>query len=431
MESKRMVLCASVILVISLLAATGAAQSAGRGMLTPTVPVKTQVWLDLTATDAASIPTTTSTATLTRTPSATPTTNATPNYTATYEQEFEWARMTVTAQNWTQVPEQTLPSSASGVQPTDLVAVTGGTFMMGTTTEEATQALDECALYGRTCDNFTWVEDSIPVHAVTVDSFEIETYEVTVAQYVAFLNSMGPNSHQYNCLGMPCAVTQMEQNTSTITFDNQTYGVFNANFYSNHPATMITWYGAQAYCMALGRRLPTEAEWERAARGAQNLIYPWGYTFDESYANTAIPESAGTVPVDSYPIGTSPYGIYNMAGNVSEWTADWYQGNWYSEQAVTPQANPTGPAMGSEKVLRGGAWDTIPLFARSVHRMSADPYTATSAIGFRCVAGGGVTLPTATPTTIPTLTFTPGGTPQHPAAVPQTPTRPASPTTQP
>jgi len=415
MESKRMVLCAGLILVISLVAVTGAAQSAAHGLLTPTVPVKTQVWLDLTATSAATTPTQT----------LTPTLPYTPNYTATYAQEFEWAQMTVTAQS---MLRQQNTEYASVLLPTSMEMVIGGTFLMGTTEEEALQAMDECALYGRTCDNLEWVADSLPLHEVTVNSFEMEIYEVTITQYVAFLNSLGPYSHRDGCLGMPCALTQMEDDNSTITFDHQTYGVLNPDFYRHHPATMVTWYGAQAYCEALGRRLPTEAEWERAARGAQNLIYPWGFSFDETYANTAIPESAGTARVNDYWTGIGPYGMYNMAGNVSEWTADWYDSTWYSLQSDARVSNPTGPVDGSEKVVRGGAWDTIPLFARNVHRMSENPYLATSAIGFRCVSGGGVTLPTATPTIRPTATFTP----QPPAAATRTPkaTLSATPTAQ-
>ncbi|HEX3050811.1 MAG TPA: SUMF1/EgtB/PvdO family nonheme iron enzyme [Aggregatilineaceae bacterium] len=409
MTRKRIVLCASLMLVIGLVAATGAAQSAAQGMLTPTVPVKTQVWLDLTATNAATTPTAT----------LTPTQPNTPNYTATYQQEFDWALLTVTAQNmyWQQSTQY-----AAVLSPTEMERVVGGTFWMGTTTEEAMQALDNCTLYGHTCDDFEWVRDSMPQHEVTLYSFEMEEYEVTVGQYVAFLNALGPNSHLDGCLGMPCAITQQESDTSTITFDNQIYGILNADFYRRHPATMVTWYGAQAYCQFIGRRLPTEAEWEHAARGPEDQIYPWGDTFDETYANTAIPEAMGTVPVNDYWDGVSPYGIYNLAGNVSEWTADWYNGYWYGLQADARVVNPAGPADGREKVLRGGAWDTIPLFVRSVHRTSANPSLASPAIGFRCVSGGGITLPTATPTIPPTATFTPTRTISA--------TREATPTTQ-
>jgi len=320
---------------------------------------------------------------------------------------------------------------------TELVPVTGGTFMMGTTLEEATKAMDECALYGKACTDLSWVSDSTPPHQVTVDSFEMEVYEVTVQQYVAFLNWLGPNSHKNRCEGQPCAKTTQEEENSYIQFDGTTYSVRNPNFYSNHPVTFVTWWGAETYCKTLNRRLPTEAEWERAARGRDNYIYPWGFEFDPLRAMSSITENKGTVPVTSYPNGASPYGVFNMAGNVSEWVYDWYQADYYTQQLNNPQPNPQGPPAGSQKVHRGGSWDTVPLFLRSVHRQSAAPGSPTAAIGFRCVADatgasapvapassstgetgssealplGAPTLPpqpTALPPSVPTATISPG-----------------------
>ncbi|MEW6577587.1 MAG: SUMF1/EgtB/PvdO family nonheme iron enzyme, partial [Chloroflexota bacterium] len=276
---------------------------------------------------------------------------------------------------------------------TELAEVTGGTFMMGTTLEEATQAMDECQLYGKTCEDLSWVSDSTPPHQTTVDTFAIEVYEVSVTQFVTFLNWMGPNSHKTQCQGQPCAQTTQEQENSLILFDGITYSVRNPGFYSQHPATYVTWWGAVEYCTTLNRRLPTEAEWERAARGSQNRIYPWGFEFDIQRAMTSIVDQAGTVPVTSYPSGVSPYGAFNMAGNVSEWVYDWYQPDYYTQQLNAPDPNPKGPIAGTEKVHRGGSWDTIPLFLRSVHRMSQPPGNPTAAIGFRCVADVTPSLP--------------------------------------
>jgi formylglycine-generating enzyme required for sulfatase activity len=321
---------------------------------------------------------------------------------------------------------------------TELVPITGGTYMMGTTLEEATQAMDECALYGKACTDLSWVSDSTPPHQVTVDSFEMEVYEVTVQQYVTFLNWLGPNSHKTQCEGQPCAKTTQEEENSYIDFDGTTYSVRNPDFYSSHPVTFVTWWGAEAYCQAINRRLPTEAEWERAARGRDNYIYPWGFEFDPLRAMSSISENKGTVPVNSYPNGASPYGVFNMAGNVSEWVYDWYQSDYYTQQLNNPQPNPQGPPAGSQKVYRGGSWDTIPLFLRSVHRLSAAPDRPTASIGFRCVDDvtgspppvapassgadgtgssseslplGAPTLPpqpTAVPPSVPTATISPG-----------------------
>lgn len=290
---------------------------------------------------------------------------------------------------------------APGIPPeldaikTEMIPVTGGTFIMGTTPDEAAQARDDCATYGKTCDEYlSWVTDSFPTHQTTVDSFQMEVYEVTLTQYVAFLNWMGPLSHKTNCLGQPCAQTNQEEELSNINFDGTTYTVRNAEFVSDHPVTFVTWWGAEAYCAALNRRLPTEAEWERAARGSQNNVYPWGTTFDPARAMSSISTDPYTVPVREYPTGASPYSVLNMAGNVSEWVYDWYQADYYTQQANSSTPNPTGPLSGSEKVHRGGSWDTIPFFLRSVHRLSQPPDAPTASIGFRCVAD---TSPTTAP----------------------------------
>jgi formylglycine-generating enzyme required for sulfatase activity len=289
-------------------------------------------------------------------------------------------------------PTQTITfGSAPAIPPeldalkTELAAVTGGTYLMGTTLEEASQARDECATYGKECQ-IEWASDSTPTHQVIVDGFEMEIYEVSVTQYVAFLNWLGPNSHKNMCQGQPCALTTQEQETSYINFDGETYAVRNAEFYASHPVTLVTWWGAEQYCNTLNRRLPTEAEWERAARGAQNYIYPWGFDFDTTLAMSSIAETPATVPITTYPTGASPYGIMNMAGNVEEWVQDWYQADYYAQQAANPLPNPQGPISGTEKVLRGGSWDTIPFFLRSVHRRSLPAGQPTTSTGFRCVA---------------------------------------------
>ncbi len=132
---------------------------------------------------------------------------------------------------------------------TDMVRVTGGTFMMGTTVEEATQAMQECAVYGKTCEDFSWVSDSTPPHQTTVDSFDMEIYEVSVAQYVTFLNWKGPNSHKTGCQGQPCVQTMQEQENSYINFDGTTYTARN-EILAQHPVIYVTWWGAVEYCNA-------------------------------------------------------------------------------------------------------------------------------------------------------------------------------------
>jgi len=315
---------------------------------------------------------------------------------------------------------------------TELLAVTGGTFMMGTTPEEAKKAADECALYGKSCDGYLdWVQDSFPTHPVVVDSFQMELTEVSAQQFVTFLNWLGPNSHKDQCQNQPCAETTLENENSYILYgENGTYSVRNPGFYSNHPITFVTWWGAEEYCATLNRRLPTEAEWERAARGPDNYIYPWGFDFDPQRAMSSLSEDLGTVPVTSYPAGASPFGMLNMAGNVAEWAQDWFAADYYTQLANSAAAptNPTGPIAGTERVLRGGSWDTIPFFLRSVHRMSAPPDQPRASIGFRCAQDAPLTAPPAQAPASDAGATTSGGAPtMGPAPTRQLPPTPTPP----
>ncbi|NDJ78471.1 MAG: formylglycine-generating enzyme family protein [Chloroflexi bacterium] len=282
-----------------------------------------------------------------------------------------------------------VPASLNSIV-TPLVQVNGGIFQMGTTPTEGQQAIDECSLYGASGCAYEMVEDAIPTRNTTVDSFQIETYEVSLGQYVAFLNALGPHSHKDGCDGQPCVETTAEEaERSLIAYDatSGTYTVVNPATNNERPVSLVTWYGANAYCEEIGRRLPTEAEWERAARGPENRIYPWGGQFDETRANSSRSGVENSPDlVTAYPNGASGYGAYNMAGNVAEWVSDWYSATYYgSGDTVNPLGPPTGG--GSQKVIRGGSWDTVPLFLRSVHRQSADPLSASPSVGFRCAAG--------------------------------------------
>jgi formylglycine-generating enzyme required for sulfatase activity len=223
----------------------------------------------------------------------------------------------------------------------------------------------------------------------------METTEVSYAQYMAFMNALGPGSHRNGCGGQPCMQTRNESETSNIQFDGANYSVLLA--INDYPMANVTWYGAKAYCEALGRRLPTEAEWEHAARGDAGNIYPWSNTWDPTLASTRRPASGepATVPVSSFPGGASPFGILNMAGNVAEWVSDWYDPRFYGRPEATI-ANPQGPSSGTEKVVRGGSWDALPFFARTVHRQSHDPNDPQAWIGFRCVEDANSQPPTST-----------------------------------
>ena len=389
-------LCGFTVMVAVMLEGTLA------GLILPTAEpevVTTVVHVVMTATEDASLPTNTPhsqfivvTATSDGAQSGGARPPATPAQAADGEVVSVQVQSTIAPTNApTEIPPPTLAPTSEipevlKVVRSLTVTIPGGAFVMGTTPGEVTEAVRQCINRDQGLCEASYAQDSYPAHQVAVDAFLMESTEVTFEQYVAFLNIRGPDAHVNRCAGFPCIQTQNESRDAPIIFDGATYTI--GAGLSQHPVYGVTWYGAREYCEAVGRRLPTEAEWERAARADDGRIYPWGNTWDNALAKTRLPRDAppGSLQVGSLPLGASIYGVFDMAGNVAEWVSDYYSERHYEERARQGNTtNPTGPIIGQQKVLRGGSWDGLPFFSRTVHRQSARPDEFLRWVGFRCV----------------------------------------------
>jgi formylglycine-generating enzyme required for sulfatase activity len=256
-------------------------------------------------------------------------------------------------------PESGWFRASDGVE---MMLVPAGEFLMGSTDTDPKAG-----------------DDEMPQHIVYLDAFWIDRTEVTNTRYVQFLNTLG--EHAGACGGHDCVETQFEDKYSHILLQGGRYAVENG--FEEHPATQVSWYGAQAYCTWAGARLPTEAEWEKAARGVDGRLYPWGNQAPDCDKAQYGDCGGATVPVGSRLAGASPYRVLDMAGNVWEWVADWYDPAYYD---ASPARNPQGPDAGERKVFRGGSWGYLPTFIRAGDRARNRPTYAGFNVGFRCAA---------------------------------------------
>ncbi len=214
--------------------------------------------------------------------------------------------------------------------------------------------------------------DEMPRHHISLDPFAIDIHPVTNEQFGRFLEEMGGEKDHNNNDIIRLRESRIKRAGGKITIESG---------YGKHPVVGVTWYGAMAYAKWIGKRLPTEGEWEVAAAGGLvDCIYPTGKDIDRTQANFF---SSDTTPVLSYP--ANGYGLYDMAGNVYEWCQDWYDYHYYNLSVQEPH-NPKGPLQGVYRVLRGGCWKSLKEDLRTSHRHRNNPGTVNGTYGFRCAA---------------------------------------------
>ncbi len=240
-----------------------------------------------------------------------------------------------------------------------MMKIPAGTFKMGT-------IIDNPNEWGDT--------DEEPIHEVYLDTFYIDKYEVSAGKFSRFLNDNIHYAQAFIEIG-PAVTIELKDGVYRPREGLEAY-----------PANRISWYGADTYCKWKGKRLPTEAEWEKAARNSDERIFPWGNKHpDNTLATYRRPFAKhgfkAMEPVNSMPEGASPYGVHHMAGNVWEWVSDWYEDIYYEH---SPEKNPQGPDTGDHKVMRGGNWYYKAYYMRTTYRFNDPPETFKVWQGVRC-----------------------------------------------
>jgi len=253
-----------------------------------------------------------------------------------------------------------LTAIAESAPASPMLQVPEGWFLMGT--NQTTELLFE--------SNSHYDDTEQPQRRVWLDRYEMDRDEVSLGQYLASL--------------------QRQQRTPSPELQRLIWHMVSVHAVSDEtlarwPALYLTWAEASQFCLAQGKRLPTEAEWEKAARGSEANLFPWGHTMPEpglaTFGQYHVHEIPIVAPTDSGEQGRSPYGMYHMAGNAAEWVQDWFGIDYYK---VMPERNPPGPHTGRYKVVRGGSWKSAPALLRTATRGGASPDQRSATVGVRC-----------------------------------------------
>lgn len=244
-------------------------------------------------------------------------------------------------------------------QGSEMVFIPQGEFQMGCDPEHN--------------GGFSCPPDELPLHTVFLADYYIDRHEVTNAKYEECVKD-----------GKCEAPKKVGSESQTSYYDNPAF--------ADYPVIYVTWSDADAYCKYVGKRLPSEAEWEKAVRGTSIKTYPWGDSkptctlanvFNTASGSTC---SGDTQVVGSYPDGKSQFGVMDMAGNVFEWVNDWYSDSYYKNASSN---NPTGPTEGTYRVLRGGGWSSNGVFLRTASRSYDPDFNNSKDTGFRCASSTG------------------------------------------
>ncbi|MDH4186732.1 MAG: formylglycine-generating enzyme family protein [Nitrospira sp.] len=253
-----------------------------------------------------------------------------------------------------------LAGIAALAKPSPQVTITAGPFLLGS------QRVDDDP-YG----SWTQFDDTeLPQHRVWMDAYAIDRDEVSLGEYLVFLQQqkLHPSNELQKLIWHVITVHSVTDDTL-----------------ARWPALYVTWTEAQNLCHSKGARLPTEAEWEKAARGTDGNLFPWGNAPPDRnlamFGQHHVHEIPILAAVDSLDAGRSPYGLHHMAGNVAEWVQDWFGFDYY---AYMPERNPPGPTSGRYKGVRGGSWKSNRIMLRTATRGGSAPDQRSPAIGFRC-----------------------------------------------
>ena len=249
---------------------------------------------------------------------------------------------------WGTPPKKTAPASYSG-----MVLIPKGAFEMGS--RRSLRELNPVAIF-QADRHMLGPED--PAHEVILDEYYIDIHEITNADYKKYLAATGSkNLPRY--------------------WDDSNFNQ------SDQPVVGVTWKEAQDFCQWGNKQLPTEAEWEKAARGKRPVKYPWGDEEPDKTRANFNNHIGKTTTVGSYPTGKSDYGVFDLSGNVAEWVQDWHFPEYY---LFSPKENPPGPEKGHYKIIRGGNWKNNAEDVNLTYRNATVPKARSKTVGFRCVA---------------------------------------------